>query len=308
MSVFASNRQQSFAESIQPISVNFSKMSIVLLLCQPHTIFIEFASRKAIVTDHESVETWKSMFATVTADGSERSTEPMRAHFQVVTEFRVCDGIPGLLNVVDDPDAGRGGHDMPPFVSTEAKTFRCASTPARYIFSPPVTELGEIADGILAGGLHAAKFPLLPIRQFGLLGADMQCRANTGLNKGQAHHALRVGRQGDIHDRSSESTLVRLGSTRSRPSSLTVIPPISMKRSDGGNTPALQSSSSCWPTSCLPANTGDQSVTSGVSVRFCPLPESIREWLGFSSQAMNSAMSSCMLQLTILAEVWIWCS
>ena len=128
MSVFASNRQQSFAESIQPVFLNFSKISIVLLPCQPHTIFIEFASRKAIVTDHQSVETWKPMFATVTTDGSERSTEPMRAHSQVVTEFHVCDRIPGLLNVVDDPDAGRGGHDLPPFVSTETKTFRSADT------------------------------------------------------------------------------------------------------------------------------------------------------------------------------------
>ena len=32
----------------------------------------------------------------------------------------------------------------------------------------------------------------------------MQCRANTGLNQGEAHHALRIRRQGEIRDRSSE--------------------------------------------------------------------------------------------------------
>ena len=41
-----------------------------------------------------------------------------------------------------------------------------------------------------------------------LLDADMQRRANTGLNKGEAHHALknalRIGRQGEIRDRSSQ--------------------------------------------------------------------------------------------------------
>ena len=33
-------------------------------------------------------------------------------------------------------------------------------------------ELGEIADGILAGGMHAAEFPLLSVGQFGLLAAQ----------------------------------------------------------------------------------------------------------------------------------------
>lgn len=41
-----------------------------------------------------------------------------------------------------------------------------------------------------------------------LLDADMQPRANIGLNKGEAHHALknalRVGRQGEIRDRTAE--------------------------------------------------------------------------------------------------------
>ena len=34
--------------------------------------------------------------------------------------------------------------------------------------------------------MHAAEFPLLSVGQFGLLDADMQRRANTGLNKGEA--------------------------------------------------------------------------------------------------------------------------
>ena len=33
-------------------------------------------------------------------------------------------------------------------------------------------KLGEVADGILAGGVHAAEFPLLPVGQFGLLAAQ----------------------------------------------------------------------------------------------------------------------------------------
>ena len=47
-----------------------------------------------------------------------------------------------------------------------------------------------------------------------LLDADMQRRANTGLNKGEAHHALknalRIGRQGEIRDRSSEGQRYRM--------------------------------------------------------------------------------------------------
>ena len=38
----------------------------------------------------------------------------------------------------------------------------------------------------------------------------MQCRANTSLNKGKAHHALRIGRQGEIRDRSSEGQHYRM--------------------------------------------------------------------------------------------------
>ena len=44
--------------------------------------------------------------------------------------------------------------------------------------------------------------------------SDMQRRANTGLNRGEAHHALknalRIGRQGEIRDRSSEGQHYRM--------------------------------------------------------------------------------------------------
>ena len=47
-----------------------------------------------------------------------------------------------------------------------------------------------------------------------LLDADMQRRANTGLNKGKAHqalkNALRIGRQGEIRDRSSDGQHYRM--------------------------------------------------------------------------------------------------
>ena len=35
-------------------------------------------------------------------------------------------------------------------------------------------EFGEIADEILAGGMHASEFPLLSIGQFGPVDADIQ--------------------------------------------------------------------------------------------------------------------------------------
>jgi TnpA family transposase len=47
-----------------------------------------------------------------------------------------------------------------------------------------------------------------------LLDADMQRRAQIGLNKGEAHHALknavRIGRQGEIRDRSAEGQHFRM--------------------------------------------------------------------------------------------------
>ena len=62
--------------------------------------------------------------------------------------------------------------------------------------------------------MHAAEFPLLSVGQFGLLDADMQRRTNIGLNKGEAHHALknalRIGHQNEIHARSSEGQHCRM--------------------------------------------------------------------------------------------------
>ena len=47
-----------------------------------------------------------------------------------------------------------------------------------------------------------------------LLDADMQRRAQVGLNKGEAHHALknalRIGRQGEIRDRTAEGQHYRM--------------------------------------------------------------------------------------------------
>lgn len=47
-----------------------------------------------------------------------------------------------------------------------------------------------------------------------LLNADMQRRANIGLNKGESHHALkgalRIGRQGEIRDRTTEGQHFRI--------------------------------------------------------------------------------------------------
>jgi len=47
-----------------------------------------------------------------------------------------------------------------------------------------------------------------------LLDADMQRRAQMGLNKGEAHHALkialRIGRQGEIRDQTTEGQHFRI--------------------------------------------------------------------------------------------------
>jgi TnpA family transposase len=47
-----------------------------------------------------------------------------------------------------------------------------------------------------------------------ILDADMQRRAQVGLNKGESHHALknalRIGRQGEIRDRTSEGQHYRM--------------------------------------------------------------------------------------------------
>ena len=43
-----------------------------------------------------------------------------------------------------------------------------------------------------------------------VLDIEMQRRANVGLNKGEVHHALRIGRQGEIRDRSIEGQHFRI--------------------------------------------------------------------------------------------------
>ena len=48
-------------------------------------------------------------------------------------------------------------------------------------------ELGEIADGILALGMHAAEFPLLSVGQFGLLAAQFPLGADDGHAFAGAH-------------------------------------------------------------------------------------------------------------------------
>ena len=126
-----------------------------------------------------------------------------------------------------------------------------------------------------------------------LLDADVQRRANIGLNQGEAHHALknalRIGRQGEIRDRSSEDQHYRTAglnllaaiviywntahlyeAVRPRKhAGLTVEPELLAHISSPVGGPTI---------SCSPANTGGQSVDSSLSVRFCPLPESIRLW------------------------------
>ena len=47
--------------------------------------------------------------------------------------------------------------------------------------------LGEIADGILAGDVHAAEFPLLSVGQFGLLAAQFPLGAGDGHALAGAH-------------------------------------------------------------------------------------------------------------------------
>ena len=90
-----------------------------------------------------------------------------------------------------------------------------------------------LASGVLPPSQLLRKFaahhrhhePAVALREIGrvertlfivdwLPGADMQHRANTGLNEGEAHHALknapRIGRQGEIRDRSSEGQHYRM--------------------------------------------------------------------------------------------------
>ena len=95
---------------------------------------------------------------------------------------------------------------------------RVGATPASGVL-PPSQLLRKFAAYRRQDGLAVA------LREFGrvertlfivdwLLDADMQRRANTGLNKGEAHHtfknALRIGRQGEIRDRSSKAQRYRM--------------------------------------------------------------------------------------------------
>ena len=90
-----------------------------------------------------------------------------------------------------------------------------------------------LASGVLPPSQLLRKFAAyprqhelaVPLREIGrsertlfivdwLPGADMQRRASTGLNKGEAHHALknalRIGCQGEIRDRTSEGQHYRM--------------------------------------------------------------------------------------------------
>ena len=122
-----------------------------------------------------------------------------------------------------------------------------------------------------------------------LLDADMQRRANTGLNKGEAHHALKnalqIGRQGEIRDRSSEGQHYRLAGLNLLAAIVIYWNTAHLDEAVGQRKHAgLTVKPSSWPTSrplggltsYSPANTGGQNVDNSLSVRFCPPPESTR--------------------------------
>ena len=158
-------------------------------------------------------------------------------------------------------------------------------------------ELGEIADGILAGGVHAAEFPLLTVGQFGLLAAQFPFVAGDGHALAGAHAdeiGFELGEGGEdieehlahgivrVVERSSEGQFhasfqklisdgagIRDGPGEAvgqrKHAGLTVEPDFPAHISPLGEA-----------TPCSSANTGGQNVDSGLSVRFCPLPESTR--------------------------------
>ena len=68
-------------------------------------------------------------------------------------------------------------------------------------------ELPEVADGILAGGRHTAEFPLLSVRQLGLLATQFPLEAGHGHALAGAHAdeiRLELGEGGDdIEERPS---------------------------------------------------------------------------------------------------------
>ena len=116
--------------------------------------------------------------------------------------------------------------------------------------------------------------------------ADASHFANIGLNKGEAHYALknalRIGRQGEIRDRSSEGQHYHIAGLnllaaivihwntahlyeavgQEKHAGVTVEPDV---------LPTSQPLCGAAPPS--PANTVGQNADNGLSVRFCPLPE-----------------------------------
>ncbi len=122
------------------------------------------------------------------------------------------------------------------------------------------------------------------------LDIDMQQRANLGPNKGETHHALknalRIGRQGEIRDRTSEAQ-------HSRITGLNLLAAVTIYWNTEQLGRAVQEcelpgfatpldllrhiSCSGGLISCPPANTcGEQWLLHVPNVRFCPQPESTR--------------------------------
>ena len=124
-----------------------------------------------------------------------------------------------------------------------------------------------------------------------LLDADMQHRANTGLNQGVAHHALKntlwIGRQGEIRDRSSEGQDYRMAGLNLLAAIVIywntahLGEAVRPRKHAGLKVEAellARISPLGWAHSYSPANTRGQSADGDLSVRFCPLPESTRRW------------------------------
>lgn len=90
-----------------------------------------------------------------------------------------------------------------------------------YVFEPAATtnELRKLAANPRQSNLAAALGEVGRVERTlflidWILDAEMQRRAQIGLNKGEAHHALknalRIGRQGEIRDRTSEGQHFRI--------------------------------------------------------------------------------------------------
>ena len=109
-----------------------------------------------------------------------------------VRENLVVENWPGILRAIATMVAGV----MPP--SQLLRKF--ASYPRQHELALALREIGRIERTLFIIDW--------------LLDADMQRRANVGLNKGEAHHALknalRIGRQGEIRDRTTEGQHYRM--------------------------------------------------------------------------------------------------